>query len=459
VEAIAVTAVGSGFAARLRERRIQRGLSQSDLAAPGVSASYISLLEAGRRAPTRQVAERLAARLDIDVDELLHGVSAEALTQARTDLSFAQLCLGQGDAGQAREVLEALVESGALQSDPERQFAARLALAEALERLGEIDMAIRRLEGLRAEAQSAPEQLPWLSIVVAMSRCYREAGDLQHAVAIAERALDRCLEWGLTGLSGHAQLVATLAVAYYERGDLTRAAVLLDELLAATGPTDRQGQAAAYWNAALIAGERGQHAEAERLAAKAAARIAEGDDERALARLKSTRAYLLLAQNPPDALRARALLHESLPALRQHDSAGAVASAEVELARCETLLGQPRRAREHAESALHHLGSDAALEIARARAVLGQALLASGDEAAARASLTSAAELLTVLGASRQASSGWRYLADVLMESGDIAEAAKAYRAALDAAGLPGLNRTSGQTAHADTNSQESIVR
>jgi tetratricopeptide (TPR) repeat protein len=427
-----------GFGQRLRDRRQRLGLSQAELAGTELSASYVSLLEAGRRMPTPAVAERLAERLGVGAAELLHGVPAQALSQARMDLAFARLCLGQGDPGQARSILEGLLSEGVLDVDADRHFDARLALTEALERQGELDLAVRLLEGLRAEAQRSPEQLPWLPVIVAMSRCYREAGDLHRAVDVAEHALERYAELQLSGVAGHAKLVATLAVAYYERGDLTRAASLLDELLAATPSADREGQAAAYWNAALIASARGHHADAARLAEQAAARISEGDDERALARLKSTRAHLLLAQDPPAAALARELLQDSLPSLRQYDSAGAVASAEVELARCEAALGRPDLAQAHAEAALARLGSDATLEIARARSVLGEALLAQGHEPDAKRNLATAAELLMSLGASRQAASAWRHLADALMRLGDAAEATKAYRMALDAVGLPG---------------------
>ncbi|MDP9884201.1 transcriptional regulator with XRE-family HTH domain [Sinomonas atrocyanea] len=44
--------MGSEFGAHLRSERTSRGLSQAELAGPGYSPSYISLLETGRRRPT-----------------------------------------------------------------------------------------------------------------------------------------------------------------------------------------------------------------------------------------------------------------------------------------------------------------------------------------------------------------------------------------------------------------------
>jgi len=124
---------------------------------------------------------------------------------------------------------------------------------------------------------------------------------------------------------------------------LTRAAVVLDEFIEATRGSDRQSRAAAYWNAALVAAEIGRHAEAARLSERAAGLLAEGGEERSVARLKMTRAWIMLADDPPRPTAARELLRSALPVLVQHDSAGAVASAEVELARCELHLGDPRR--------------------------------------------------------------------------------------------------------------------
>ncbi|MFD5828060.1 helix-turn-helix domain-containing protein [Lentzea sp. NPDC060358] len=58
------------FGARLRSARLQRGLSQKDLACPGVSMSYVSRLESGERVPSPAVVARLAEALDVDPSEL-----------------------------------------------------------------------------------------------------------------------------------------------------------------------------------------------------------------------------------------------------------------------------------------------------------------------------------------------------------------------------------------------------
>lgn len=425
-----------GVGQRLQAERRRQGLSQADLADEGISASYISLIESGRREPTDAVLTRLAAKLGIDSDELKLGVSKSRSSEAGMQLAFARMCLGQGDPAEAARVLLPVVSEGTLEHEALQAFQARLLLAEAQEKLGEFDAAVRGLEYLRAQAEADPLALPWLPVLIALSRCYREVGDLQRAIDLAEAAVSRCHALELRGTEDHAKLVATLAAAYYERGDLARAAALLDEVLDEAGPSDRGARAAASWNAAVVASERGQPAEALRLAERAAALIAEGGDERAAARLKVTRAWVMLAQDPPMAEQARELLRASLPSIRQHDSAASLGSAETELARSELLLGRPDVARRLAERAIKRLGDSQPLETARARAALAEAKLATGDTPGGNADLLAAGEALATAGAHRQAAALWRRIGDLRLRGGDAEQAADAYRQALSAAGF-----------------------
>lgn len=56
----------------IRVWREYRGLSQSELAAKaGISASYLSQLEAGKRAGTTEVLSAIAAALDLTLDDVV----------------------------------------------------------------------------------------------------------------------------------------------------------------------------------------------------------------------------------------------------------------------------------------------------------------------------------------------------------------------------------------------------
>ena len=62
-----------GFGERVRQLRISQGLAQTDLAGDGLSSSYVSLLESGKRAPTVSAVAALADRLGTTERFLLTG--------------------------------------------------------------------------------------------------------------------------------------------------------------------------------------------------------------------------------------------------------------------------------------------------------------------------------------------------------------------------------------------------
>src|SRR5215467_9060596 len=58
---------------RLRRLRLERGLSQRELSAPGVSYSYISRIEAGARRPSVKALRMLARKLGVTPEYLETG--------------------------------------------------------------------------------------------------------------------------------------------------------------------------------------------------------------------------------------------------------------------------------------------------------------------------------------------------------------------------------------------------
>src|SRR6266498_3392682 len=105
------------LAARLREARLESGLSQRALARGICTPAYVSRLEKGERIPSLQLLRRLAERLGADADELASGIARTALDP----LLDAELALRLGDPIEAelesaigifQRELEAAGESG-----------------------------------------------------------------------------------------------------------------------------------------------------------------------------------------------------------------------------------------------------------------------------------------------------------------------------------------------------------
>jgi transcriptional regulator with XRE-family HTH domain len=85
---------------RLRELRLAAGLTQAELAGRRFSHAYVSVLEAGRREPSRSAVEYFAQRLGVAVEELWSERGATWALQMAEDLR------ADGLHSQSRELLE-----------------------------------------------------------------------------------------------------------------------------------------------------------------------------------------------------------------------------------------------------------------------------------------------------------------------------------------------------------------
>ena len=304
----------------------------------------MSLLESGRRRPTDAALAVLAERLGCTVDYLVHGQDPADLDRVRLALSYAELALRNGEPGDALTQLDAVAGDLAAVSDSERWRHRRLR-ASTLESLGRLEQAIRELEELRAESGAAGRYGEQLQLTVDVVRCYKEVGDVAYALDVGEQTLASVRRLGLTGSDQHAELASTVLGLYFERGDLVRAESVATEVLEALGEGGSpRGRAAVHWNASLVAERRDDLPSALALAERALAVYAEGDDVRALARLRTAYAWLLLRSLPPRAAEARELLGAAREALLDVGSEIDVAYSETELARAELVLGRPAEA-------------------------------------------------------------------------------------------------------------------
>lgn len=432
---------------RLRLARVAKGLSQQDVAvALSLSASYVSLMEAGKRPVSSGLLDRLGALFGTSPAELRSGVSSEQADLIDLDLRFAEIALRNGEAPAAQERFQHALEMlGDGQSDA--WITAQFGLARSLEMQGALEPAIQAYESLLTVTPSDGVGSAWQArINIALCRIYSECGDLNRAVELGEQAMDQLPPAGEgdpAANEAYVALVSTLAGCYYERGDLTRAHLLAGEAINRAHVDEQPtARASAYWNAAIIAEARGETAEARRLVDRAHALFAESDNVRALALLKLVAAWLILREPDPALDHARQLLEAGLEDLA--NGAGSqvdLAYGEVELARCKMFEGDWEAAVELSEQAIGRVGPDARLQGARARLTLGQALLLGGEREQAMAIFDAAADDLRATGADRQAAEAWRELGEVHASLGRDSDAIEAYRRAADAAGVTLTNR------------------
>jgi transcriptional regulator with XRE-family HTH domain len=72
---------GGSVGARIRRIRLERGLSQRQIAAPGISYAYLARIEAGQRAPSYKSLRTVAAKLEVSIDYLETGEYRDPLTR------------------------------------------------------------------------------------------------------------------------------------------------------------------------------------------------------------------------------------------------------------------------------------------------------------------------------------------------------------------------------------------
>src|SRR5579862_1545495 len=88
---------GETIGQRLKRLRLDRGLSQRELAAPGVSYAYISRIEAGTRTPSVKALRRLAANLGVSAGYLETGSDLDPEGDRELRLSDLELAIRLGE--------------------------------------------------------------------------------------------------------------------------------------------------------------------------------------------------------------------------------------------------------------------------------------------------------------------------------------------------------------------------
>ncbi|MFD9004743.1 helix-turn-helix domain-containing protein [Streptomyces sp. NPDC059582] len=433
VEGISPVQVGR----RIRDLRVKLGLKQQDLASTDISASYISLIESGKRAPSDAVLTTLASKLRCSPDHLRTGRDDHALEDARLKLSFAEMALRNGDNGEALQAFGELLAKPAL-LDASMLLRARIGQATALEKLDRIEAAIPVLEELSKDPALAAGSDEWCRVSVALSRCYRNMGDVTLSIEIGERALTRLDALGLDVTVDHIQVGSTLIGSYVMRGDLTRAHLLAQKLLpVAEDKGGRAGRGSVYWNAGLVALSRRQLPEALALTERALAMMADDDNLRHVAMLRTNVAWLELQSDHPDPARARHLLEDAGQTLAELGTAVEQARCELILVDASTQLGQWDEAVSHARRALGLLSSGPRVEAVGARVRLAEIHLLREETYEGLQALHAATRQLRHFAPSYETAQEWRRIGDVWKRQSRAQEALEAYDQALQASGMP----------------------
>jgi len=424
---------GTGLGERVLERRLALGLSQRELAGPEMSPSYVSLIESGKRVPTHELLEVLARRLETTPDDLVPPDPRQrSVERIELDLRWAKIAVKAGNAESAEKYARAVLGD---QNCTERQrHEALMTLAEAAEVRGDLDAAIDVLEPLISELDSDKTRELWRSCQVMLCRCYKDVGDLAHAIDLGERALASHGELS----DEQIMLVVSVGHAYLLRGDLKRAGRLLSstlERLEVVGTHRNQG--AVLWNASLVAQAEGRFDDAVQLSSRALALYGESDAIRNLGRLRVTYASVLRDQSRESVPQAQEQLRR---AQREFELEGTVierARCLSELARCALDTDDVAAARDYVMEAVKVVADGPRIERSIVELVRGHVLVRCGETEAGLRAARDAARALEAEGiAPRDAADAWREVAELAKATNRAELMVEALEHAVDVLGV-----------------------
>lgn len=405
---------GETIGERLKRLRLERGLSQRELAAPGVSYAYISRIEAGTRQPSVKALRKLAAKLGVSADFLESGSELDPESARELRLSDLELAVRLGDRAGSEDGLRHVLAEAEAAADAHCAFRARVTLAAVLEERNDLAGAIDLLEG--AVAQDFIQPSEHVDVYSQLGRAYAGVGRTAQAVELFEQCLDRCAD----SPSAEARFALMLSYALTDAGDVARAEDVVRSALARTRDSeDPYMRVRLYWSMARLA-------EAEGRASIALANI-----RKAIALLETTEDGLNLA-------RAHTLASRLLIEREKADE------ASTHLDRAERLFGVSPAVSDLAEvtiqrSRIARILGDAAAAIAFAR----EALALDSQPADRGHALAALADGLVLAGETEAASDTYREAVDILEREGRWRAAANTCRA------WGSLLRTSGMEADA----------
>jgi len=420
---------------RIRAARVAKGWTQTQLAGTDISVGYVSRIESGQRRPNSQTLDDLAARLGVPTEHLLRGVTAREYDEIKLTLDFAELSLETGQHIEAEAQSRQAVDRATIASQDELVFRGRYIVARALEGQGNLDDAIIELEGL---VYSKSGGLLRVKAAIAMVRCLKVSGDLNRAIEVGERVMASLAGSHIDSCDEAVQLTVTVAGAYFHRGDTGHAVRMCRKAITKAEALDSPvARASAYWNASLFESQRGSVTNAVPLAERALALLAEGQDARNLARLRTALGRMQLELDPPEVPGALRNLEQAAEELVWSSASPTeIAANNCQIARAYYLEGDLDRAEALCFEIIEAIKAEAPLLAAEAEALAGQVAAARGDTDTAARAYRGAVFTLTSVGADKGAAQLWFELADLLEDVGEIQAARDAYRSAAAASGL-----------------------
>jgi tetratricopeptide (TPR) repeat protein len=420
---------------RLRRLRHENGLSQRELAGPGVSYAYISRIEAGARRPSVKALRMLARKLEVSADYLETGSELRDTDERELKIADAELELRLTDHPDEAEAKLAVLRDEAVDAgDTVAAARANIALGLAAASAGHTAVAIERLEAGLARVQLSPSARP--DVFATLGRAYSASGRPDLAVELFERCLEEVATNAPEDTAAQLRFTTYLSYALTDCGDLERAQEVLDDLLdKAEEPTDAYSRVRLYWSLARLTELQGKSVAALGYIRMAIALLEVTDDTLHLARAHLLCGSIMLSQGRTDQAVQHVELAEKLfgPNPEPEDRA----NLYTDQARLAVRLGRADEAIARARAALEAAGDDYLAEKGNALWALAEGLSLTADVDAADTAYGEATALLGAHGLRRDQVEAYRSWGAFLSRAGREDEALEVLERTADLAAEP----------------------
>jgi tetratricopeptide (TPR) repeat protein len=420
---------------RVRQLRIAKGLTQTELAGERFSKEYVSQIERGKTRPTSETTEWLAARLGVDSSFLETGVSSSERERVESVIARAEAAL---ESNQYQEAVDELAQLGnAVEGTavPALQFRALLAESWGRMNLGEVRDAIARLDAARQLADGPSfSDVDRAEVFYRLGVCRYKLSSIASSIALLSEALDLAERSGLPADRLRSNVLGWRSRCYRRQRDWEAAREDVERALElAEGLNDRRTVAHHYFQASLIAERTGHWVLARSYAERAKSQYEELADQTNVGKLLNNLGGLnFLLGKPQEAVSQLKNAYRVLLEAGSEADAGYVVSS---LAQVHLRTGEVTLAEEQARHALELLGDrvDVLDEIGNAQLALGRALLEQERLDEADEMFKAAEASFEQLSSVSHRAAAWVAQGDLAVRRGEDRHAAHLYRRAAEA--------------------------
>jgi transcriptional regulator with XRE-family HTH domain len=421
---------------RVRQLRVARGLTQTELAGERFSKEYVSQIERGKTRPTGETVEWIAARLGVDPTFLETGVSSSEHERVDSVLARAEATL---ESHQYADVLPILAELGdalAAVSAPDLELRALRTEAWARMYLGQVREAVPLLERARGIAESqAFTDIDRADVLFRLGACRYKLTSIGTAMGLLSEALQLAERSGLPCDRLRSLIHEWRARCYYHQRDWVAAREDVERALElAEGINDPYAMAQAHFHASVIAERDGRWVLARSHAERAKNLYEEIAHRANVGKLLNNLGGLNFLLGKPD--EAKAYLKDAFRVALEVGSDMDAAYAVSSLAQVHLKTGEALLAEEQARHAIQLLGESEDVyvlqEVGNAQLVLGRALLEQEKLEEAGASFELAERTFKQVSLSSQLAAAWIAQGDLAARRSDDRRAAQLYRRAAE---------------------------